>query len=454
MSEQVREGAERVGARSAAGNTRISETVSVAEKARRTREATFALQALGADTRTAALRAIKEALLERRREIFDANGADLARAQEDGVAAPLVKRLAFNDGKLATVAAGLDALIDLEDPVGRVLSRRELDQGLILSRVSTPIGVVGMIFESRPDALVQIASLAIKSGNALILKGGSEARESNRVLAAIIADASRRAGLPEGWIQLIESREDVRALLEQDEYVDLLVPRGSNEFVRYIMDNSRIPVLGHADGICHVYLDAAADPTMAEPLVVDSKTQYVAVCNAAETLLVHVDAAERLLPAIGTALSRAGVELRACSRARGFIPDAIEAREEDWSTEYLDMILAVKVVDSVDEAIGHINRYGSHHTDSIITTDESTAETFLRRVDSASVMWNASTRFADGYRYGLGAEIGISTARIHARGPVGIEGMMSYKWLLRGSGQIVSDYAEGRRAFTHRELDA
>jgi len=311
-----------------------------------------------------------------------------------------------------------------------------------------------MIFESRPDALVQIASLAIKSGNALILKGGSEARESNRVLAAIIADASRTAGLPDGWVHLIESREDVRALLEQDEYVDLLVPRGSNEFVRFIMDNSRIPVLGHADGICHVYLDATAEADVAGPLVMDSKTQYVAVCNAAETLLVHAEAAPRLLPEIGAALAEAGVELRACPRARGFLPDASEAGETDWESEYLDMILAVKVVDSMDEAITHINRYGSHHTDAIITADEAAAESFLRRVDSASVMWNASTRFADGYRYGLGSEIGISTARIHARGPVGIEGMMSYKWLLRGNGQIVADYAEGRRSFTHRELDA
>lgn len=428
--------------------------ISVRDKARRAREATFALQAADGTTRSTVLQVVKEALLARRDEIFAANSLDLERAEAEGVADPLVKRLKFDEKKLNTVAAGLEALRELPDPVGRVLERRELDDGLILSRVSTPIGVVGMIFESRPDALVQIASLAIKSGNALILKGGSEARESNRVLAAIIDDASRTAGLPDGWVQLIESREDVRALLEQDEYVDLLVPRGSNEFVRFIMDNSRIPVLGHADGICHVYLDAAADPDVAEPLVVDSKTQYVAVCNAAETLLVHAEAAPRLLPVIGTALAEAGVELRACPRARGYLPDAAEAGEKDWESEYLDMILSVKVVDSMDEAITHINRYGSHHTDAIVTADEAAAESFLRRVDSASVMWNASTRFADGYRYGLGAEIGISTARIHARGPVGIEGMMSYKWLLRGNGQIVADYAEGRRSFTHRELDA
>jgi len=431
-----------------------NDTMSVRNKARRARESTFVLQAADGTTRSTVLLAVKEALLARRDEVFTANNIDLERAEAEGVAVPLVKRLKFDEKKLNTVVAGLDALRGLPDPVGRVLERRELDDGLILSRVSTPLGVVGMIFESRPDALVQIASLAIKSGNALILKGGSEARESNRVLAAIIADASRTAGLPDGWVHLIESREDVRALLEQDEYVDLLVPRGSNEFVRFIMDNSRIPVLGHADGICHVYLDATAEADVAGPLVMDSKTQYVAVCNAAETLLVHAEAAPRLLPEIGAALAEAGVELRACPRARGFLPDASEAGETDWESEYLDMILAVKVVDSMDEAITHINRYGSHHTDAIITADEAAAESFLRRVDSASVMWNASTRFADGYRYGLGSEIGISTARIHARGPVGIEGMMSYKWLLRGNGQIVADYAEGRRSFTHRELDA
>lgn len=432
----------------------MSGATDVTGKARAAHEATFALQGVDAAIRGAALIAVRDALESHRNDIFAANREDLERAERDGVAGPLVKRLKYDEKKLAATTTGLDTLVELPDPVGRVLDRRELDDRLILSRVSTPIGVVGMIFESRPDALVQIASLAIKSGNALILKGGSEARESNRILAQTIADASIAAGLPEGWIQLIESREDVRALLDQDEYLDLLIPRGSNEFVRYIMDNTRIPVLGHADGICHVYLDAAADERLAERLVLDSKTQYVAVCNAAETLLVHENAAPTLLPLLGLALGVAGVELRACPRAIHYLPGAVAAQEEDWSTEYLDLILAVKVVDSLDEAITHINTYGSHHTDSIVTADERAAETFLRRVDSASVLWNASTRFADGYRYGLGAEIGISTARIHARGPVGIDGMMSYKWLLRGAGQIVADYADGRRSFTHRELDA
>lgn len=432
----------------------MSGAVSVRDKARLARGATFGLQGASAGVRTAALRAVGKILGARRAEIFEANRADLDRAGRDAVAAPLVKRLKYDEKKLDATRAGIDALVDLPDPVGRVLERRELDEDLILSRVSTPIGVVGMIFESRPDALVQIASLAIKSGNALILKGGSEAQESNRILASCIAEATQEAGLAKGWIQLIESRDDVRALLEQDEYVDLLVPRGSNEFVRFIMDNTRIPVLGHADGICHVYLDAAAEEKLAERLVVDSKTQYVAVCNAAETLLVHSDAAKKLLSRLGPALTAAGVDLRACPRAKQYLPGADAAGEDDWSTEYLDLVLSIKVVDSIDEAIAHINRYGSHHTDAIVTADGDAAEDFLRRVDSASVMWNASTRFADGYRYGLGAEIGISTARIHARGPVGIEGMMSYKWLLRGSGQIVSDYAEGRRSFTHRELDA
>ncbi len=432
----------------------MNDALTVREKAQAARDAAFQLQKLGAEDRSAALQAVAKTLTAKRGEIFKANEADLKRAENDGVATPLVKRLKFTQKKLDATLDGISSLRELPDPVGEVIERTELDEDLILSRVQTPIGVVGMIFESRPDALVQIASLAIKSGNALILKGGSEARESNRVLAESIAEATATVGFPSGWIQLIESREDVGELLKLDEYVDLLIPRGSNEFVRYIMDHSRIPVLGHADGICHVYVDGSAPEDITTRLVVDAKTQYVAVCNAAETLLVHADAAERLLPTLGSALDAAGVTIKAGARAIKDLPSAEAAGEDDWSTEYLDLVISVKIVDSVEEAIAHINRYGSHHTDAIITADRANAEQFLREVDSASVMWNASTRFADGYRYGLGAELGISTSRIHARGPVGISGMMSYKWLLRGTGQIVADYAEGRRQFTHRSLDA
>lgn len=426
--------------------------ITVAERAHAARDAARILAASSGSLRDTALEAIAEALQRRAAEITAANAADLARADAEGLSQPLKKRLRFDAIKIEQAIVGVRSVKRLADPLGTVYVRRELDTGLELVRRSTPIGVIGMIFESRPDALVQIASLALKSGNAVVLKGGSEAAESNRILAAVIADATRSAGVPEGWIQLIETRADVAELLGLTEDIDLLIPRGSNEFVRHIMENSRIPVLGHADGVCHVYVDAAAADDMAVGVVVDSKTQYVAVCNAAETLLVHCDVAERALPKLYTALREKGVWLRGCERSRAICPDMAMATEADWSAEYLDLIIAVRVVDSIDEAIAHINRYGSGHTDAIVTADEHAAQRFMDQVDSASVMWNASTRFADGFRYGLGAEVGISTSKIHARGPVGLEGLLSYKWLLRGSGHIVDDYEAGRRVFTHRDL--
>ncbi|MEJ2431430.1 MAG: glutamate-5-semialdehyde dehydrogenase, partial [Deltaproteobacteria bacterium] len=326
---------------------------------------------------------------------------------------------------------------------------RELDEGLELYQVTCPIGVIGVIFESRPDALVQISTLCLKSGNGVLLKGGSEAAHTNRALADVIVSASESAGIPMGWLQLLETREHVEEMLKMDESIDLLVPRGSNEFVKFIMDNSNIPVLGHADGICHLYVDEDADLTMASNIVVDAKCQYVAVCNAAETLLVHQAVAGKFLPMIKKALSAHEVELRGCPETEAII-EVMSATEEDWRTEYLDTILAVKVVNSVEEAIEHINTYGSGHTDAIVTANQVTANLFLSLVDSANVFWNCSTRFSDGFRYGLGAEVGISTSKIHARGPVGLEGLVIYKWQIRGSGQIVADYAEGRRKFTHR----
>lgn len=424
----------------------------IRERVARAAEAGLTVRNLDIAARNAGLEAIAVALQARSAEIAQANSADLERAEESGLAAPLYKRLTFDEKKLAHTVTGVRSVGELSDPVGHVLSRRELDTGLILTQKSTPIGVIAMIFESRPDALVQIASLALKSGNALVLKGGSEAAESNRVLATVIADATAEAGIPRDWIQLVETRADVQALLELDDLIDLMIPRGSNEFVRYIMDHTRIPVLGHADGICHLYLDAAAAVERAVPIAVDSKTQYVAVCNAIETLLVHTNAAEHLLPPVAAALREKGVELRGCPRSRSLVAEMQPATDEDWTTEYLDLILSVKVVDSQEEAIAHINRYGSGHTDGIVTEDGAAAERFLNGVDSASVMWNASTRFADGFRYGLGAEVGISTARIHARGPVGVEGLVTYKWEVQGEGHVVADYSSGRRSFTHREL--
>lgn len=421
----------------------------VAAMARAARVAGRQFAAIDGTTRTNALRAIADAI--------DAEGATLQRANDDDLsravdlAAPLRKRLRFDAPKRSEVVASVRAVAELPDPVGRTLERRELDSDLTLERVAAPIGVIAMVFESRPDALVQIASLAARSGNALLLKGGSEASSTNRALAQVIVRASIDAGLPAGWLQLLETREEVGALLACDRDVDLVIPRGSNEFVRAVMEGTRIPVLGHADGICHLYVDRAADARIAVDLAVDAKTQYVAVCNAIETLLVHRDASGQL-PEIIAALRDKGVEVRGCERTRAVVADVVPAVESDWATEYLDLIISIRVVDSLDDAIDHINRWGSGHTDAIVTEDTAAADAFIARVDSASVMWNASTRFADGFRYGLGAEVGIATGRIHARGPVGVEGLLTYRWVVRGVGQRVAPYADGTRHFTHRDL--
>ncbi len=424
-------------------------------RVQRAREASRQLLEADTDAKNRALDAISEGLDEEREAILEANRRDLEEARGSGLAAPLLKRLKFDAGKLQDVRDGIAATRGLEDPTGRVLSARELDDGLILKQVSCPIGVIGMVFESRPDALVQIATLALKSGNAIILKGGSEAAHSNRALAGAIERGARKASMPEGWIVLIETREDVTELLSMDQYIDLLIPRGSNEFVRQIMSSTTIPVLGHADGICHVYIDESADRQVAVDVTVDSKTQYVAVCNAAETLLVHRAVAADLLPRIAEALSAKNVRLKGCPETRKILPGIDEATEEDWSTEYLDYVLSIRVVSDMDHAIDHINHYGSHHTDAIVTSNPERGNSFQRRVDSASVMWNASTRFADGFRFGLGAEVGISTSKLHARGPVGLEGLVTYQWRLCGAGHVVADYSGGGpRTFTHRDLPA
>jgi glutamate-5-semialdehyde dehydrogenase len=423
----------------------------IAEKAKKAKAAAILLSAVKTDVKNAALAQIAEALKNRKDEIIAANQKDLRIAEKNKLAKPLLKRLKFDEGKIADVCAGIESLIKLDDPVGKTLSATELDEGLNLYKVSCPIGVIGVVFESRPDALVQISTLCLKSGNAVLLKGGSEASNTNKILAKVIAEASVKAGIPIGWIQLLETRQHVAEMLKQDDYIDLVIPRGSNEFVRYIMNHTNIPVLGHAEGICHVYVDGAADINMAGRIAVDSKCQYVAVCNATETLLVANKIAKEFLPKIKVAFEARNVELRGCKKTRSIIK-VKPATEKDWSTEYLDYILSIKVVDGVDEAIEHINHYGSHHTDAIVTQDKATAERFLDLVDSAGVFWNCSTRFSDGYRYGLGAEVGVSTTKIHARGPVGLEGLLIYKWKLLGSGQIVADYAEGKKKFSHKKL--
>ena len=423
------------------------------ETARAARQASFALAASPAQVRNGALLAVADALEAHRGEIFAANRLDLSDAAE--LAAPVKKRLRFDEAKLADVLAGLRALAAMEDPIGHEQLRTELADGLVLSRVSCPIGVVGVIFESRPDALVQIAGLCMKSGNAVLLKGGREALHTNAALYAVLKAASEAAGLPAGWAGLLTTREDVGEMLRLDEEIDLIIPRGSNAFVRYIMDNTRIPVLGHSDGVCHLYLHEDADPDMAARVVVDAKTQYPAACNAVETLLVH-EKAGAALAAAAKALHAAGVRIRADAPAQAVLAGAgvpcEAATEADWRTEYLDLTISVRTVASLAEAIAHINRYGSHHTDGILTQDDAAAQRFFALVDSAGVYQNCSTRFADGYRYGFGAEVGIATGKLHARGPMGLEGLCSYKYILRGHGDVVADFAGGKRSFTHKKL--
>lgn len=421
-------------------------------KASRCKKAAIFMSALSRDIKDAALQKIIHHISENSEQIIKANERDLEQAQKDCLEAPLMKRLKFDHGKITEVCEGIASLIKLEDPVGKTLSAMELDTGLELYKVSRPIGVIGVIFESRPDALVQIASLCLKSGNAVLLKGGSEASATNQILAAIISKAGVDSGLPEGWLGLLETRSDVDQMLKLDKVVDLIIPRGSNDFVRYIMDNTVIPVLGHADGICHLYIDRLADPEMAIALSVDSKCQYVAVCNATETILIHEAVARDILPVLKKALEDRGVKIYGCERTCAII--AVEtATEKDWKTEYLDLTVSVKVVPSLEAAVEHINHYGSGHTDVIVTGDKQRADYFMDHTDTADAFWNCSSRFSDGFRFGLGAEVGISTNKIHARGPVGLEGLMIYQWRMIGNGHMVKDYTgESARPFTHKPL--
>ena len=408
-------------------------------------------------TRNDALDAIADAIEANADAILDANADDVAAAEElldaGEYTQAFVDRLTLSESKLGSIAEMVRSVADQDDPLGRTLSARELDDDLELYKVSVPIGVLGAVFESRPDALVQIAALSLKSGNAVVLKGGSEATHSNRILFETIVEAAAEAGVTDGWAQLIEAREDVQTLLERDDAVDLLMPRGSSSFVSYVEANTSIPVLGHTEGVCHVYVDSDADLEMATEVAYDAKVQYPAVCNAVETLLVHESVAEAFLPDVAARYREAGVELRGDARTREIV-DAEPATDDDWTTEYGDLILAIRIVDSATDAIDHINANGSKHTESILTEDSDTAARFMRGVDAASVFHNASTRFADGYRFGLGAEVGISTGKTHARGPVGLEGLTTYKYHLEGDGQLVATYAgEDPRPFTHAEFD-
>ena len=409
------------------------------------------MSALTFEDRNKALIAIADAIMANKENIKKANETDLEKAKEDGIAAPILKRLKFNEDKINDVVKGIRDLIALPDPLGKVQMKRELDTDLLLIRESCPIGVIGVIFESRPDAMVQISTLCIKSGNCAILKGGSEAMNTNKIVFDTIYNAAIEAGLPENCMMQVEAREEINELLACHESVDLLIPRGSNAFVQYIMSNTKIPVMGHADGICHIYADKNLDIDKAVKVIIDSKTQYTAVCNATETLLVHKDIVNELMPKLNEAFKAKSVEVRCTDEIRKVI-DCEEATEEDFKTEYLDLIISVKTVNDIDEAINHINKYGSHHTDCIITEDNKAAEKFMQYVDSAGVYQNCSTRFADGYRYGFGAEVGISTSKLHARGPVGLEGLCTYKYKLFGNGNVVADYADGKRNFKFKDL--
>ncbi|MCD4678185.1 MAG: glutamate-5-semialdehyde dehydrogenase [Desulfobacula sp.] len=417
------------------------------------KKASIFMSALSSELKDNALQDIIKDLESHMDLIIDANKNDLEQAQKDNIEEPLMKRLKFDRSKISEACEGIASLIKLEDPVGKTLRAVELDKGLELFKVSRPIGVIGVVFESRPDALVQIAALCLKSGNAVLLKGGSEALATNQILAAVISRAGVDAGLPEGWLGLLETRSDVSRMLKLENCVDLIIPRGSNEFVRYIMDNTVIPVLGHADGICHLYIDRFADPKMAIDLSIDSKCQYVAVCNAIETILVHEALAREILPVLKSKLEERDVKIYGCDQTVEII-DVKAASEKDWQTEYLDLAVSIKVAHSLKEAVDHINLYGSGHTDVIVTQDKKRALYFMDHADTADAFVNCSSRFADGYRFGLGAEVGISTNKIHARGPVGLEGLMIYQWRLMGDGHMVKDYTgKTAKPFTHKSLN-
>jgi len=424
--------------------------MSMAEQAARAREASFRLASVPGELKNQALEAIARRLEERTGEVLSENARDLEEARRAGLPQALQKRLALTEEKMGQMAASLREVVRLEDPVGRTLLARELDEGLVLTKVSVPIGVVGIIFEARPEALVQISSLCVKSGNAAILKGGSEAAGSNRILFELIRGSLEGTDkVFKDSLHLAETRADIAEMLKLEGLIDLVIPRGSSRLVKTILENTKIPVLGHAEGICALYVDREADIPMAVELAWDAKCQYPAVCNAIETLLVHREIAPAFLPRLRERLKE--VELRGDEATRRII-SAREATEADWGSEFGDLVLAVRVVEDLERAVEHINTHGSHHTDAIVTRSREAAERFMKGVDSASVMWNCSTRFADGFRYGFGAEVGIATGKIHARGPVGLEGLTSYKYRLAGRGQTVAEYAAGRRRFTHRNL--
>lgn len=430
--------------------------------AKAARKAANTLKTLSNDKRTSALKAIHDHLRDHKDAILESNRLDLQLAEQADLSPALIKRLDLNKGdKFDVMLQGVLDVAALEDPVGHQTIHRELDDGLVLERVASPVGVLLVIFEARPEVIANIGALAIKSGNAAILKGGKESSHTFETMSQVIRSALAKTSVPTDSLQLISTREKVADLLQCDRYIDMVIPRGSNELVRSIKHSTTIPVLGHADGICSIFVNKDAVPAMAAEIIVDSKTNYPAGCNAVETVLIHEETKQETLLTILDALLEAGVTVKLeptlYQKALALVPaesKIVEASENDFDTEFLSLTLAVKTVESLQEAIDHINEHGSHHTDCIITENAADAAYFQKGIDSAGVFWNASTRFADGYRYGFGTEVGISTNKLHARGPVGLEGLMSYQYLLRGNGHIAGSYvgAGGERNFTHKDV--
>ncbi|KAK6513793.1 hypothetical protein TWF506_008229 [Arthrobotrys conoides] len=442
------------------------------EIAKTARQASFTIKSLPGSDRDLALDAIYDALLAFKDDILAANARDMEAAAalvaEGKLSQSLVKRLDLSrPGKYEDMLQGIKDVRGLEDPVGKTTLATKLDDNLTLHRYTTPIGTLLIIFEARPEVIANISSLAIKSGNAAILKGGKESSYSFAAIASVISEALSSTRIPPGAIQLVQSREAVKDLLDQDVYIDLVIPRGGNDLVRYIKENTKIPVMGHADGLCSTYVHEDADVKIAVDVVVDGKTDYPAACNATETLIVHKDVLGSHLPSIAKALQGKGVSIRCDERSLEILKSVTEAEfpasaksmlqlatEQDFNTEFLDLTIAVKTVDSLQEAVAHINSHSSSHTDAIVTASQDSADLFCRMVDSAGVYVNASTRFADGYRYGFGTEVGISTNKIHARGPVGLEGLMIYKYVIRGEGHTVAMYGgEGGRKYLHEKIE-
>eukprot|EP00924_Labyrinthula_sp_SR-Ha-C_P005069 maker-scaffold_1-snap-gene-20.67-mRNA-1 protein AED:0.01 eAED:0.01 QI:93/1/1/1/1/1/2/52/437 len=421
------------------------------------REASYGLSGSSAEERNDFLESLKRNLFRRRGDVFLANQVDKDMARKNKLDTPLQKRLDLQEAKLTSLITGIEALLSLPDPLNEITEQTELDTGLILSKVSCPIGVLCIIFESRPEAVIQITTLAIKSGNCVILKGGKEAKESNHMLVNIIQQSLDEVGFSRDCVYLVKDRSEISTLLKQEDYIDLFIPRGSNSLVKYIMQNTNIPVVGHADGICHIYVHEDADLSLATSICLDSKTQYPAVCNAVECILVDKSVKEKVLPALAKELLTKNVIMHCDSSClailRNHIVDKKYLKElNDPHTEYLTYAVSLKEVDGIDEAISFINKNGSHHTDCLISKNEMVQNKFMREVDSAGVFFNCSTRFADGFRYGFGAEVGVSTNKLHARGPVGMQGLLTYKYKLEGQGHIVKDYSEGTKKFTHKKL--